>query len=223
MFNSALLRPVLGQVAQQLDRLFTMHGDQLREQDRAEIQTELLLPKAPWWGATCVRKECLFPAPTGDGLMTIQGLTPALTLTAAQGRRHIFSLAVASGVQNGSAPRNGSAPGRGSSRLQIPVGPSFCSAFQVNSDSWCLCCRHLHSISGAGLVCSPPFPPLFCILSSSISLPGTDSGFVEPEAYGNLGPSLGKKIKLWIPNQVQSLGRGLGKWEGPNVRFITVG
>ena len=55
------------------------------------------------------------------------------------------------------------------------------------------CCRHLHSTSGAGLVCSPPFSPLFCIFSLSTFSAWNRFRFCGTWSLWNLGSSLEKK------------------------------
>lgn len=154
---------MLSQFAQQLGRLSTTQGDSAEgarqgwNPDWAPLAKGTLVR-----GYTC-QEGAHFPSSYWDGLMMTHELTPALTHAAAQKGVIIFSsLGVAL------EPRNGSAPGHGSSCLQVRLGPSFCSRL-FKWTHWFMmpCCRHLHSISGTGLVCSPPFSPPFCILSLS--------------------------------------------------------
>lgn len=61
-----LLCDPVKQVAQQLDRLFTMHGDSAEGARQAEIQTELLCQKHLGRGYMC-QEGVPFPAPTEMG------------------------------------------------------------------------------------------------------------------------------------------------------------
>lgn len=76
-------------------------------------------------------------------------------------------------------------------------------------------CGHPRSISGTGWFVVRPLlhysvPPVFLL-----SLPGTESGFVGPEAYKILDPLSEKNVTLGIQSQVQSLGRGPGQVRRP--------
>ena len=206
---------MLSQVAQQLGRLFTTQGDSAEGARQGWNPDWAPLARGTLVGGYMCQEGVPFPSSYWDELKMTHGLTPALTHAVAQKGVIIFSsLGVASGAQKQQCPGPWIQPPSGTSRSIILI-----QAFQVNSLIHDACCRHLYSISGAGLVCSPPFSPLFCIFSLSTFSAWNRFRFCGTWSLWNLGSSLEKKknIKLWIQNQEQSLGRGLGKWEGPKV------